>query len=191
MGKVVAGKASGLEVGALEQQAAIFSAERHVFGDIKINAAAVNKSRLGLIVAAALAHADERIIQRIRGTEKDSADSSQPERPHSAAGRRANHRFTRKLMDIGLNIGFTKERIKIFLRIARIAVVALYGEPWIEVIAIANQKAAAPGRVVRDINVGGILGQVHRTLNAHFRLKILGKARRYKQKDECNECYCG
>ena len=94
-------------------------------------------------------------------------------------------------MDIGLNIGFTKERIKIFLRIARIAVVALYGEPWIEVIAIANQKAAALGRVVRDINVGGILGQVHRALNAHLRLKILGKARRYEQKNECNECYCG
>src|SRR5438270_1424410 len=111
MGKVVAGKASELEVGDLEQQAAIFGAERNVFGDIKIDAAAVNKSRFGLVVAAALANADERIIQRIRGTEEDSADSSQPVRPHSAAGRRANHGFTRKLMDIGLNIGLAKDRI--------------------------------------------------------------------------------
>jgi hypothetical protein len=39
---------------------------------------------------------------------------------------------------------------------------------------------------MRDINVGGIFGKVRRALNAEFRLKILGKARGYKQKDECN-----
>ncbi len=63
MGKVVAGQARQLEVRNLEQQAAVFGAERHEFGEIKINAAAINKRRLRLIVARVVAHADERIIQ--------------------------------------------------------------------------------------------------------------------------------
>ena len=90
-------------------------------------------------------------------------------------------------MDIGLNIRLAKERIKILLRVACVAVIALHGEPWIQVITVANQKAAALGCVMRNINVGGILGQVHRALNAEFRFKILGKARGYKQKDKCND----
>jgi hypothetical protein len=52
---------------------------------------------------------------------------------------------------------------------------------------------------MRNIYVGGILGQVHCALNADFRLKVLGKARSYdlgkarsyEQKDECGEYYWG
>jgi hypothetical protein len=80
-------------------------------------------------------------------------------------------------MDVGLNIGFSKYGIKILLCVARVAVVALQGEPRVQVIALADQKSTALGCVMRDINVGGILWQIRCALNAEFRLKILGKAR--------------
>ena len=70
MGEIVTGQARQLEVRNLINIAAVFSAERQIFADIKINAAAVNKCRLGLVVAAALANADERIVQRVGGDEK-------------------------------------------------------------------------------------------------------------------------
>src|SRR5882724_7960940 len=66
VGEIVAGQAGELEVGNLVKQAAVFRAERQILADIEIDSAAVNESRLGLVVAGVIAHADERIIQRIR-----------------------------------------------------------------------------------------------------------------------------
>jgi hypothetical protein len=65
MGEVVTGQARQLEVGNLVHVAAIFRAQRHIFGEVKINAASVYERGLGLIVAAAIANADEVIIQRV------------------------------------------------------------------------------------------------------------------------------
>ena len=59
MGEIVTGQARELEVRDLINQAAVFSAERQIFADIKINAAAVNKCGLRLIVAGIVANADE------------------------------------------------------------------------------------------------------------------------------------
>ena len=84
MGEIVTGQARQLEVGNLVQVAAIFRAQRQIFGQVEINSAAVNKRRLGLVIAAAIANADEIVSQRIGRTEKQPADSGQPIRPHSA-----------------------------------------------------------------------------------------------------------
>jgi hypothetical protein len=61
-------------------------------------------------------------------------------------------------MDVGLNIGLAKEGIKIPLRVACVAVIALNGKPRIQMITVANQKAAALSCVMRDINVVEFLG---------------------------------
>jgi hypothetical protein len=50
------------------------------------------------------------------------------------------------------------------------------------VIAVADQKTAALGCVMRDINVGGVFGQVRRSLNTEFRFVILGKAEAMNRK---------
>lgn len=176
MGEVVAGKARELKIGDLVKQSAVFGAERQIFADIEIDSATVNKRRFGLIVAGVVANADERVSQRIRGTEEERANAGQRIRPHSASGRRTDYSFARELMDVGLNVSLAKEGIKILLRVARVAVIALNGEPGVEVITVANQKAAALGCVMRDIDVGGVLGQVCCSLNAEFRFVILSKA---------------
>jgi hypothetical protein len=62
-------------------------------------------------------------------------------------------------MNVGLNVGFAKNWIKILLRVAGVTIIALDGKPRIQMITVANEKAAALGCVMRDINIGEFLGR--------------------------------
>src|SRR5437588_230833 len=129
MGDVVRGQARNLEVGDLVQKAPVFCPQRHELRQIEVHATAVNKSSFGLIVARAVAHADEGVIQTVGWTKEQAANSGQAIRPHSAGGWRGDHRLAGKLVDVRLNVSLAKERIKILLRVAGVTVVALHGKP--------------------------------------------------------------
>src|ERR1051325_4765885 len=152
MGEVVTGKSGNLEVGDLVEKAAILSPQSHEPGEVKVHTTAVNKGGFGLIVAGVVAHADEIIVQAVGWGEEQPSDARQGVRPHTAGRRRCDYRFTGELVNIGLNVCFAEEGIEISLCVPGVTIVALDGEPRVQVIAIAQQKAAAFGGVVRDID---------------------------------------
>src|SRR5262249_14290226 len=106
-------------------------------------------------------------------------------RAHLAGGRRGDYRLTGELMEVGLDIGLAQDGIEVFLSITRVAVIALHGEPRAEVIAITEQKAAALGGMMRDIDVVRVLRNVGCSLEADFRTEVLRKTRRHKRKNNC------
>src|SRR5882724_11201779 len=104
VGEIVAGQARELEIRDLVKQAAVFRSKGQILADIEIDSTAVNKRGLGLIVAGVVADADKRVSQRIGGTKEERANTSQRIWTNSAPGRRADHRFTRELMNVGLDV---------------------------------------------------------------------------------------
>src|SRR5215467_462711 len=168
VGKVVGGQPGNLEVGDLVQVATVLSPQGHVMGQVKIHPASVHEGRLGLVVARVVTYAHECIVERVGGTEEESADAGQSVRTDPAGGGCGNHGLTGELMKVGLDIGLAEKGIEILLGVASVAVVALHGEPRVEVIAIPEEEAATLRGMMRDIDIVRVLRNVGRSLNADF-----------------------
>src|SRR6185312_3280694 len=149
----VGSKPGNLEIRNFVNQAAVLCPERHKPRQVDINAASINESGLRLVISGVVSDAEERVVKTISRMEEQRAHTRKSIWPHSSARRRRDHRFSSELVNIGLDVSFSGKRIEVLLRIASVAVIALHGEPWIEVIAISNKEPTAPGCVVWNVEI--------------------------------------